>query len=222
MDHASGIPYIISNKALTKQEGAEFFMPDTMIAPMDQIMNIWADLEGHDYKWNFRNSSEEKDFIINPSWFVRSFPTFHRVKSNGYCLFSRKTKLKKEYVGLKSEDLMEIKNKGQSIDENIDKAFLAVTGDTKIEFLEENPYLYEVDYLVVESTYASNVKSIESCREWGHIHFDEILSNLEKFKGKNIILKHFSRRHHFKEVIKIMDEKVKDKNLRDKLLVLPF
>lgn len=222
MDHASGIPYIISNKSLTKQVGAEFYMPDAMIEPMDLIMNTWASLEGHDYEWNFRSASTEEDLIVNPSWVVRSFPTFHRVKSNGYCLFSRKTKLKPEYSHLNGEDLRSLKEKGQRIDEDIDKPILAVTGDTKIEFLDASPYLNEVEYLVVESTYASSIKSIESCREWGHIHFDEILPRLEAFKGKNIILKHFSRRHHFKEVLKILDEKVQDKELRSKLLVLPF
>ncbi|MEC9283026.1 MAG: MBL fold metallo-hydrolase [Bdellovibrionota bacterium] len=220
MDHAAGIPYLISNKALNKQKPPTFYMPKSMIEPMDSILKTWAKMEGHDYKWNFLELKDEGVWI-NPHYQVRSFKTFHRVESQGYLLNSFKEKLKPEYRHLKAPEIADLKASGVEIQEKIFTPLLAVTGDTKIEFLEESPELFAVKYLVVECTYATDVKSVESCREWGHIHFDELIKLLPKFKGEKVILKHFSRRHSYSEILKVLDEKCSP-DLREKLLVFPW
>lgn len=222
MDHAAGIPYILSNKALNKQTDAIFYMPEAMTAPLDRIMREWAAMEGHDYKWDFQAMKFAESIEINPSWSVEAFKTFHRVESQGYLLKQTKSRLKEEFKGLSGEEIRDRKKKGEGLEEIIEHPFLAVTGDTKVEFLEATPKLLDVQFLLVECTYATDVKSVESCREWGHIHFDELLPLISKFNGERIILKHFSRRHKFKEILKVLDQKVPDKKLREKLLVLPF
>ena len=220
MDHAAGIPYLVSNKALNKQKPPRFYMPKSMIQPMNSILSLWAKMVGHDYKWNFLEM-EKEGVWINPHYQVVSFKTFHRVESQGYLLRSFKEKLKSQYRDLDAKKIAELKNNGVEIQEKIFSPLLAVTGDTKIEFLTENPELYNVKYLLVECTYATDVKSIESCREWGHIHFDELLVHLPKFKGEKIILKHFSRRHTYQEILKVLDEKCPPE-LREKVLILPW
>lgn len=222
MDHAAGIPYIISNKALNKQTDAKFYMPSNMPGPMDRIMREWSGLEGHDYTWNFEEMKPEETVSLSAQWAVRAFTTFHRVQSQGYLLSQTKSKLKPEYLSLSGPEIRDLKQAGEEIEELSEIPFLAITGDTKVEVLKENPILLRVKYLVIETTYATSVKTVESCREWGHIHFDELIPFLKEFEGENIILKHFSRRHNFKEILQVLDEKVQEPGLRKKILVLPF
>ena len=223
MDHAAGIPYLISNKALNKLTDFCFYMPVNMKAPLDRIMKEWALLEGHDYKWNFQGICPGDEVILSAEYKVRAVKSFHRVQSQAYSLYRTKKQLKAEYQGLGSKEIVALKKQGERIEEEVEHLLLTVSGDTKIDFLTQNPEVLSSEYLVLECTYASDVKSVESCREWGHIHLEEILKILPQFSGRNIILKHFSRRHSLQEVLGILDQRLgKESEDREKLLVLPF
>jgi ribonuclease Z len=46
-------PYIISQKAMNSQEAPKFYMPKSLVEPLDRIMKIWQEIEEHEYKYEF-------------------------------------------------------------------------------------------------------------------------------------------------------------------------
>src|SRR5688500_2428177 len=64
MDHASGIPYIISQKAMNSHPTPRFIMPEPMVAPMKEIMRQWSLIEGHAYDFEFTPAQVGDEFQL--------------------------------------------------------------------------------------------------------------------------------------------------------------
>jgi ribonuclease Z len=116
--------------------------------------------------------------------------------------------LKKEYEGLHKEDLIKLKSQGLVVDDLIEMPLMSFSGDTKLEFLWEHPWITESKYLLIETTYIDDRKPREQAREWGHIHLDEVIEILPRIKAEKIVLMHISSRYGDHEAQKIIAAKV--------------
>ncbi len=208
LDHAAGIPYIISQKAMNRQETPKFYMPPSLVEPMDRIMKTWQEIEKHEYKYEFCPLEADCEIPVKGPFFVKAFPTLHRVESFGSTLFETSKKLAKKYQGLDQKELVRLKNEGHALDEVIHTPLLSFTGDTQIEFLESRPWVRDSRILMMEATYLDDRKSIEQARQWGHTHLDEILPHLDEIKSEKIVLIHTSSRYTWDEAQKILREKI--------------
>jgi ribonuclease Z len=104
-------------------------------------------------------------------------------------------------------ELGRLRRQGQDLDEFIDEPVVSFTGDTRIEFLDDET-VRRSRVLIMEVTYWDKKKSVENAREWGHIHFDELLPRLESIKSEKILLIHASARYSTAELKKILDERL--------------
>ncbi len=93
LDHAAGVPYIISQKAMTSQEPGNFYMPNSLVEPLDQIMKLWEKIEKHEYKYHFKGVKADDEIVLNPQIYIKVFPTTHRIESFGYTLFEAHKKI---------------------------------------------------------------------------------------------------------------------------------
>jgi len=198
-DHAGGVPYILSQKAMTDEKNSVFYMPDTLVEPMGQIIGLWNQVEGYDCPFNFKPTEYEKEFPLQGEYFFKIFKTHHRVKSNGYTIFKRKKKLKKEHHGAQPSELAALAKEGVEIHQLVDTPEISFTGDTKIEFLDTCPWILQSKILIMEVTYAGPSRTVERARQWGHIHFDEVLPRLADIKSEHIVFIHRSSRYTKKE-----------------------
>src|SRR5438067_441779 len=83
MDHAAGIPYLISQRALNNLRPAKFFMPMVMIEPLKKVMEYWAQMEGHEYEIEFVSALPGETYALKGDHFFRTFETVHRIPSQG-------------------------------------------------------------------------------------------------------------------------------------------
>ena len=209
MDHAGGIPYIISQRGLMNLPEAQFYMPEAMIEPMHEILKQWQKIEGHTYQYSLNPLPLDKEVEVKPNYFVRSFKTQHRVDSQGYALIQKKKKLKPEYLNLCQQTLVDLKNSGTKIHEYIEEIEFAFTGDTKIEFLDASPWVKNSKVLFMEVTYFDEKSSIERARTWGHIHFEELLPRLAEIKSNHLVLTHISTKYSHSKACEILEKKVR-------------
>lgn len=208
MDHAGGIPYIISQRGLMNLPAANFYMPKNMIEPVDEILKHWQKMEGHKYQYHLK-TLEDADFVeVKPGFIVKSFKTIHRVNSQGYALIHKKKKLKKQYLHLGRQDLIDLKAKGQVIHEFIEEIKFAFTGDTKIDFLDLSPWIKQAQILFMEVTYFDQKRSIERARKWGHIHLDEILPRLNEIKSESLVFTHISSKYSHQQAREILNNRL--------------
>lgn len=220
MDHAAGIPYVISQKAMNRQNAAQFYIPQSQVEGLDQIMKIWQKLEGHTYQYDFHPVHPSFTIDINPQIQARAFPTVHRIESYGYCVFERKHKLKKEFIGLSQKEILDLKSRGILLHDEVESPLFAFTGDTQIEFLDKTEWVKNAKVLLLEATYLDEKKSIQHAKEWGHTHLDEIIPRLDEINSEKIVLIHSSSRYSWKEALSLLDKKIPSAH-KERVLLYP-
>lgn len=220
LDHAAGIPYIISQKAMTSQEPGKFYMPASLVEPMDQIMKIWEKIEGHQYKYEFLTATPDDEIYLNAQTYVKVFPTIHRVESVGYTVFETHKKLKTEFVGHSKEELVNLRSKGIEVNEVKHSPVVSFSGDTQIEFLDSREWIRRSKILFLEATYLDERKTIEQARQWGHTHLDEIVSKLKDLECEKIVFIHASSRYSDKEALDILRKRI-PQEYHDRIALFP-
>ena len=220
LDHAAGIPYIISQKAMTSQDPAQFFMPQSLVEPMTEIMNIWEKIEGHEYKFNFIGVKADDEFHLNQQCYVKAFPTTHRIESFGYTLFEVQKKLKAEYTGLKEDQIVDLRRQGKEVNDIHHFPTVTFTGDTQIEFLDSRPWIKKSKILIMETTYLDERKTIEAARQWGHTHLDEVIPRLDEIESEQIVFIHVSSRYSTEETLRIFKKRIPEKH-QNRIILFP-
>jgi len=212
MDHAGGLPYIVSQKAMTSQQAPNIYLPASATVGIRKIMQCWSELEKHEYQYNLIESDLDTKVEINKAFVFQAFPTSHRVDSNGYTVYRRKKKLKKAYQQLEQKALNQVREAGEEITEEVFTPIFSFTGDTTIEFLDLSEDAKNSQVLMLEVTYMDDQKSVESAKKRGHIHLKEVLPRLSEIKSKKIILMHLSLRHEPEELEKLLDRVLNPKD----------
>jgi ribonuclease Z len=208
MDHAGGIPYIISQKGLSNQQNGKFYMGEEMVRPMQKIMDGWHEMEGFEYVYDFISVEEGIEYDFHPGHFFKIFPTAHRVPSRGYQVYQRRKKLKGEYAELSQSEIIRLREEGKEVNTLVDTPILAFTGDTKIEFLDLAPEVKKSKILILECTYLDDRKTVESARKWGHIHLDELMPRLKELECEKILLTHLSSRYRRSDALKAFEQRI--------------
>lgn len=199
MDHAAGIPYIIAQKAMNSHRPPRFIMPESMVAPLEEIMRQWSLIEGHEYRFEFIGARAGDEFPYKTDLVIRSFPTIHRISSLGYCLYRKFRKLRADLAGISTEEIVFMRSQGKDPTEEKQELLVSFTGDTQIEFLENSPEVGKSKILILEATYLDERKSIASAKEWGHTHLNELIPRLESIESEKILLIHTSARYSLEE-----------------------
>lgn len=194
-DHAGGIPYIISQKAMNEHKPPQFYMPESLVEDMQKIIQTWEKIEGHKYKYDFIGLKPMDEVFVKPHFYIKAFKTVHRIDSLGYTLFERRKKLKSEHKNKTQSEIVSLKKQGIEINETIDHPLITFTGDTQIEFLDQAPWIKNSQILMTEVTYIDEQRDIERARKWGHLHLDELIPRLTEIKSEKILLIHLSSRY---------------------------
>jgi len=214
MDHAGGIPYILSQKSMTSQKTGTFYMPKYMVEPLTNIMKTWSSIEGYSCPFHFVGVETNQEYPIGGSHFFKIFPTHHRIASNGYTLFVKKKKLKPQYQELPRPEIAKLSKSGVAVSAEISAPLVSFTGDTTIDFLETCDWLKDCETLIMEVTYGGGRKSVQDARKWGHIHLDELKGYLPDLKCKNIVLIHQSGRFSEPEFRLILKDTLPSEDLK--------
>lgn len=208
MDHAGGVPYLISQQNLMSLPTGRFYVPYLMRDPLLKVIEAWQKMEGHTYDFELIGLRPGDWVGLKGGWGVRAFETQHRVPSLGYTVFKTRKQLNPEYVGLSREELLNLKSRGVQLELHWEEPYMSFTGDTKIEFLDTSDWVKKSKLLIMEVTYIDDKKSVAAAREWGHIHLDELLPRLNTLECERILLIHLSARYKSQELVQILQRRL--------------
>ncbi|WPU66617.1 MBL fold metallo-hydrolase [Peredibacter starrii] len=220
MDHSAGIPYVISQKAMHSHKTPHFYMPESMVEPMKEIMNQWSLIEGHQYDFQFTGLKTNEAFTLSSRYLVKTFETVHRIPSLGYSIYRRFRKLRKDLEGKASEEIAAFRQRGEDPTEERTELVVSFTGDTQIEFLDKAPEVANSKILLMEATYLNEKKTVASAKEWGHTHLDELIPRLPSIKSEKIVLIHSSARYSFEEAQSILMKRLPKTDI-DRVVLFP-
>ena len=207
-DHAAGLPYLLSMRALTKQPQAQVYLPESLLEPMEKILKLWQEIEGHNYNYVLHPVRPERIFHVKGIYFVKPFPTIHRIPSTGYTVFEVKKKLKRELLEASREEIMALKDEGKEIHEIEETPVISFTGDTQIEFFDRCEWIKKSKILFMEVSFIDDKRTVDETRFWGHIHLEELLPRIREFEGEKLVLIHLSARYRSEDLIGILQKRL--------------
>ena len=164
---------------------------------------------------------------------VRPFPTTHPVASQGYCVYSRRQKLRPELAGLDGAALAAMRRSGATVSDVVEAPVLAFTGDTGADWVAAGAQpgvthdALRARLLIVECTFvdgaclpslimlepcltrrASDAVTPADARAWGHTHLDELIAQADAFQNEAILLIHFSARYRRADILAALAAKL--------------
>lgn len=220
LDHSSGLPYYISQRSLKHLPPPEIFCPIEIVEPLTEILKLWQKIEGFQYDILLHGLKPGDEIAIRKDAFVRALKSHHRVPCRGYAVIRKSRKLKEEFLKIDGREIKRLKDRGDDIFEERDIPVFAFSGDSTIEFLQDNIEARQATVLFIECTYIDDKRPVARAREWGHIHLDEIIAHQKLFENEKIVLTHFSKRYNRRFILQVLGKKMKDQDFLDRIFVL--
>lgn len=220
LDHIGAIALHAARRSMRKMGESTYVVPRVVAPLVEALFNAAGDLDGQIIPRRIVPLEPGETFELDARRYVRPFETFHRVPSQGYTVWERRHRLRKEFVGKASSELAALRRKDVVIDEPYEVALLSFTGDTRVEVLERVPELHHTETLLIESTFLDDHVTPAEAREWGHIHLNELLDRADLLTAKRVVLHHFSARHARKDAQRIITERVPEE-LAERVVTFP-
>lgn len=220
LDHAAGIPYLVAQKNMAGQKETDIFVPSKLADPLEQILKIWQGVDEHQYTYRLNVAEPGKMIELDKFHSLKPFRTVHRVQSQGYLLYQKKKRLKEKFRAASQEEIIAARRLGEDPNEEFLEPAVAFTGDTQSEFIDSDPDLARAKILFVEVTFWDAAKPVEHARQWGHMHFDELLEILPRLKNERIVLIHASVRYTTAYLQQILQERLPESE-RERVVIFP-
>lgn len=217
VDHIGAVANHVAKRGLFSMKPARYFVPSHLAQPLQTVMKASYEMaQTVEALENVNIIPVVIDEIvrINTRYFVKAFPTIHRVPSQGYILYREEKKLKEEFKGMAGFDIAALHRQGKEIHDVIITPEVAYTGDTVFDVFTNphNPDLLRVKILITEATFIDDdlgKNMFKKARDFGHIHLSEMAENADIFQDVgHIILVHFSNKYSAKYIVDCIRNKL--------------
>ncbi len=198
IDHAAGLPYYVSLRALYGMRPPKVYCPEPSAAALKNVLDAWTALDSDSDHCTLLGA-RPGDQIPLLGGYAQVFRSPHRVATVGYTLVRRVRKLLPELQGLTGEQIGAKARAGENIHQIIERAELCFPGDTKIDVVESEPTVTTARVLLLECTFVGDVP-LSKAKQTGHVHLDQIAERADLFQNEVIVLTHFSKRHDRSEI----------------------
>jgi ribonuclease Z len=195
IDHAAGLPYYVSLRALYGMPPPTIFCPRSAEGPLRDILAAWARLQTDSERCDLVGLDAGDAVPLGPTRFVRAFSTPHRIHTLGYTVFERVRKLKPELRGLPADAIRARAQAGEPVDDVIERPELCFPGDTRISVLDRDPSVATARVLLLECTFVGPDVKPDKAHRGGHVHLDDIAAHADRFENEHVVLVHFSQRY---------------------------
>lgn len=206
-DHLGGLPYLCSQRKMGGAKTPDVHMPIEAVAPMRQVLAGWQAIEDYEIPVRLHGHEPGDSVELGHTMQARCVRSEHRIPSLCWTVRRAVKRLKKEYAALSGLEIGALRQAGTQIHDAVQTDVIAVTGDTQIELVDREPWLWDVDVLVHEVTGWDQRRTVEDVRRWGHTHVDEVIARVERFTGRALVLVHRSARHSRSEAERVVAER---------------
>jgi ribonuclease Z len=218
LDHALGLPYVLSQRALAGQETTRVLCPAEVAEPLALLVGAAERLERLAYRHEIVPLHPGDRVEVGRDLRVEAFATDHVVPSLGYHLIRRQRHLAPEFAGLSGRELGALRERGTDPSVAVDEVWLTYCGDTGPGIFDQAPALFDSQVLMLECTFLGAAQRGKSER-YKHLHLDDIAARAAEFRNAALVLHHLSRRHRVEELRQEVDRRLPELAPRIHLLV---
>ena len=218
MDHAAGIVYYFSQRDFQGISNGTALVPKPLAKPLVNVMAAWARVEGRPSPHKIVPMEHGDDYQIRRNLIARAFATRHVGPTLGFSVIDVRQKLKGEFLGLDSHDIVELKGKGVEITNRLEVPLATYLGDTAKSNYSDQPHIRDSRVLVVECTFFDD-EHVRRARLGKHLHVQDLGEVLEGMNNETIVLTHVTRRTNMAQARKTL-RKVLRKDQVDRIVFL--
>ncbi|GAI93080.1 unnamed protein product, partial [marine sediment metagenome] len=158
------------------------------------------------------------EYQIKPNLLARVFPTKHSKGSVGYSVIEKRKKLKPEYAGLTSPQIVELKKQGIEIDYPLEIPIVSYLGDTQYVDFSQLDYIARSKILIAECTFYEG-EHMGRAEAGKHMHIDEFAALLDKMQNQHIIVTHTTQRTPMGEIRRTLKQTLRSEQY-EKITIL--
>jgi ribonuclease Z len=200
LDHALGVPFVLSQRSLHQHAGTRVFCPAAIADDLAAFVAAAARMEGAEYDWELVGLTPGQRVDVGKGMIVEAFAGDHVVPSLGYHLFGRRQRLRADLAGAPREELLARRAAGEEITDTVEHLALTYLGDTGPGIFAAEPRLFTARVLVAECTFVGDELRHKGAL-YKHLHVADFAEQAERFANEAIVLIHLSRRHRRSELV---------------------
>jgi len=208
MDHAAALPYYFAQRDFQGIANGVALVPAGLVGPIEALMSAWGRVEGHVPPYKLVGLSDGEDYEIRRGLVARAFATRHVAGSLGYSIVDVRQKLKGEYLGLSSPQIVELKKSGVEITNRLEVPLVAYLGDTGKANYSHLPHVADAAVLLLECTFFDD-DHLHRARAGKHVHVADLPEMLEGMHNPHILLIHLTRRTNMAAARRILRKALK-------------
>ena len=211
IDHMGSAHLHAASRALKAMSPTKFIVPASIAEGLKELLELWAKLQHQIVSpHEIIPMVPGEVYELRKGVFVTPFKTNHRIDSQGYRVFERRSKLRPEFKHLSGPEIAELrKNQGVDITEVTEATLVVYTGDTRPSIWDTIPEILNAEVVITEATYLDETKVPANADQWGHTHLDDLVARAEKFANvKHLVLTHFSAQYTPEVAARIVREKM--------------
>jgi ribonuclease Z len=199
LDHALGLPFILSQRSLHKSAHTRVFCPAAIVEPLGALIAAAEGLERARYRYELVPLMPGDRVEVGRGLAVEAFATDHVVPSLGFHLWRCRRPLAAEYAGLPREELIALRERGVEISEPVEDLQLTYCGDTGPAVFAREPRLFGAKVLMLECTFLG-AEHREHGERFKHLHLEDIARWADELRNAAVILHHLSRRYRLEDL----------------------
>jgi ribonuclease Z len=219
MDHMGGVAYHCATRALRQLSPPTYIVGPENADAFRDLFAVWRRLDRSTLEHTLVVAGPGDEYALGQRHVARPFRSLHRAPCQGYAIWEKKTRLRRDLAGRDEDYLRAVRARGESVAEMVEKPLVAFCGDTLIEVVEREEVVRTAKLLILEVTFLDDRVSVADARDKGHVHLDEVCARADLFQNEALLFTHFSARYGPAEIRRILAERL-PASLRDR--VVPF
>lgn len=193
MDHAAGIAYYFSQRNFQGIAPGTALVPHKLVGPIQDLMHVWARIEGHLSPFKLVGVDEDEDYELNRGMVIRPFRVRHAAPSLGFAVIEVRKKLKPEFASLSGQQIAAAKRAGQQVEYRLEVPRVTYCADSAVGSYLDHDHVRNAEVLIVECTFF-DADHEERARHGQHTHIKDLPELYERVRSPHVVLSHITRR----------------------------
>jgi ribonuclease Z len=211
MDHAAGLAYYFSQRNFQGIAAGTALVPHKMVAAINDLMQVWARIEGHLSPFKLVGVDEDEDYPLNRSLVVRPFRVRHAQPSLGFSVIEVRKKLRPEFAELSGQQIADLKKQGQTVEYRLEVPKVAYCADSAVGPYLDHDHVRNAEVVIVECTFFE-AEHEERARHGQHTFVSDLPQIYERLRSPHVVISHTTRRtgiggakHYLRKVLRKED-----------------
>ncbi len=210
MDHVLALPAYVARRRMMKMDPPTIYLPEAAVDPVEKILRQMSRLDRGRLPCRLVPTRPGDEITLSRELVVTVSATKHTLPSMGFVVWDCRRKLREEFHGLPGEEIRDLRLAGTEVTHEVRVPRFAYLGDSAPEGLDNCPAMYEAEVLVLELTFVSPSHRKEKIHKFGHMHLDDLVERIDRFKNQLVIASHFSTRYQTRQIRQIIERRIPD------------